>query len=114
MNAPNTKTISLDVIQDALECAGLNESVETVNDAYLGRGLNPSPCLSFVIEGGWPQRALCRFMVELGLWAQEAFDLGDLDDLNAPDVVRALSNVVSTDNLGMDTIVYFPGWTLVD
>jgi hypothetical protein len=101
-----TKTISRNDLEYVLANAEVEYSAETVNDTYSGRGMYGETCLSVVFVGKRIQRNLCRFMVELGM----AVDL----DYVTPSTATELADDVCTDDLGMDMIVYFPGWKLDD
>jgi len=91
----NTR-IDRDFIESALDNAGLTWN--DLGDSYSGRGM------SFILEGKRVQRDICRFFVWL---------TNDLtENLDGLDVANALADAVSTDDLGLDTIVYFPGWSL--
>jgi hypothetical protein len=97
-----TKTIDREVIECALNDAGLDWS--DLGDTYSGRGMYGERCLSFIVEGKRVQRDLCRFFI----WLTNNL-LEDGDDMDA---ATDLADAVSTDDLGLDMIVYFPGWTL--
>lgn len=112
--ATEAKTISRDFLRDMLEASGIN-NVETVNDTYSGRGMNGATCLSFVIEGHWGSvRKVAGFMATLA--STQAYDIvaADEDDMGVPVPAEDMAKALSLDDLGMDTIVYFPGWTLAD
>lgn len=114
MTTTETKTISRDLLQDVLEASEIF-NFDTINDTYSGRGMNGATCLSFVIEGHWgAMRKLAQFMATLA--ALQAYDVMENDSDQYGDIVPAqdMAKVVSLDDLGMDTIVYFPGWTLED
>lgn len=98
------KTFSRDDLEYVLDNAGIDYS--DLNDTYSGRGMIGNTCLSVTFTGKRIQRRLCSFFVELGM-AVEANDL----DVNA---VTELAEAVCTDDLGLDMIVYFPGWKLDD
>lgn len=78
-----------------------------ISDTYMGRhSVEQDPCLSIVFVGKRIQRDLCRFFAELGMAAEA-------NHLNADTVIR-LADAVCTDDLGLDMIVYFPGWKLTN
>lgn len=110
-----THTISRELVRDTMEAAGIEETVETLNDTYSGRAMFGATCMSFVIEGSWGiSRRVAKFFAVLA--ANEAYDMVD-EDPNAngsPTVAEYLAEALTIDNLGLDTIVYFPGWTLAD
>jgi hypothetical protein len=103
------KTIKRQVIADAMECAGIH-AISTINDTYDGRHVTGETCLSFVIEGKRVQRKLSRFFVELGIAAGVTSEGYEADQECS--MAQELADVVSTDDLGLDVIVYFPSWKL--
>lgn len=101
-----TNTITRSDLEYVLDQADVLYGEETINDTYSGRGMYGESCLSVVFEGKRIQRNLSRFFVELGMLAAaegEAISAGQACDM---------ADAVATDDLGLDTIVYFPGWTL--
>lgn len=107
-----SNTISRQLIEDALDFAGVEYN--DVRDTYSGRGMYGAKCLSFTITGKRIQRDLCRFFVDLGMAAENALNSDPDGDSDLGGKVYNLADAVSTDDLGLDMIVYFPGWTLVD
>lgn len=107
-----TNTISRELIEGALENAGVEYG--DINDTYSGRGMYGSRCLSFTIVGKRIQRQLCKFFVDLGMAAENALNSDPDGDDDLGGKVYNLADAVSTDDLGLDMIVYFPGWKLTD
>lgn len=104
------QVISRQIVEDALDNAGVDYN--GVNDTYSGRNMYDSKCLSFTIEGKRIQRDLCRFFVDLGMAAENALNSDPNGDNDLCGKVYNLADAVCTDDLGMDMIVYFPGWRL--
>lgn len=105
-------TISRQIIEDTLDQAGVDYN--DVNDTYSGRGMYGDTCLSFTIAGKRIQRDLCRFFVYLGMAGENDLNSAYDTDGGLYDKVVLLTEAVSTDDLGLDMIVYFPGWKLAD
>jgi len=108
MTSITAHTIAREFIEAALDNAGIDWN--DLNDTYSGRGMYSGRCLSFTIAGKRVQRDLCRFFVDLGMRAATAAHDGPV--AQAQGVAQRLAANVCTDDLGMDMIVYFPGWTL--
>jgi hypothetical protein len=105
-----SNTISLQTLTEALGNAGIDYNAVN-DDEYSGRGMNGATCLSFVIDGKRGiQRDLCQLFVWLTRQADDMDYLGNMDGTDAD--VSLLARDVCTDDLGMDMIVYFPGWKL--
>jgi hypothetical protein len=98
------KTISRDQIEYALNNAGIDFS--DLNDTYAGRGMYGETCLSFTLVGKRVQRSLCQFFV----WLTNEL----VEDQDGLGQAHQLAADVCTDDLGLDMIVYFPGWKLSD
>jgi len=99
-----TMTISRELIENALNDAGVDYN--DVNDTYSGRSMYGDTCLSFTIMGKRIQRSLCQFFVWL---------TNDLtEDPDGMEMAHRLAGDVCTDDMGLDMIVYFPGWKLAD
>lgn len=72
-----------------------------IHPAYSGRGCYGAYCWGMIL----PRDRVSRFLVELAL------ELAEHDDA---DTARELAGAARTDDMGLDTIVYFPGWLLTD
>jgi len=107
-----TNTISRELLENALDNAGVDYN--DVNDTYIGRNMYGERCLSFVIAGKRIQRDLCKFMVVLGMAAENDLNSAYDTDGELYGLVPMLAESVCTDDLGLDMIVYFPGWKLAD
>ena len=120
-------TLKRYVLDTVLENADLfiSEDGDTYDDnavglhqAYSGRGYGPKG-FGLVIEG---QRRIARFFTALGYVAGQ-YDADQTDELGPShladdfdtDRAVALADASETDSMGRTgTIVYFPGWTLVE
>lgn len=89
------KKISYDIVVDALDASGQDESVIYSN--YSGRGMFGSTCFGMVFDGS---RDLTRFFI----------CLADLDQELALDLVDSWQS----DSMGLSKIYYFPGWEIGD
>jgi hypothetical protein len=109
-----TNTISRDLIENTLDQAGVDYN--DVTDTYSGRGMYGTRCFAFTIAGKRIQRDLCKFFLELGRAAENEMNSASGDDVDDElfGKVANLAHAVCTDDLGLDMIVYFPGWTLAD
>ena len=81
----------LDAILDTARISG----DEDVRPDYSGRGMYGSTCLGIVLDND----AVSRFWVACGI---------ALDD----DIALNLAEAGRVDSMGMQTIIYFPKWTL--
>lgn len=103
-----TKTISRTDLAYVLDQTGFEFG--PISDTYMGlHSVEQDPCMSFILPGKRGiQRDLCRFFMELAVAMENhliRFSVKDAENLAAN---------VSTDDLGLDMIVYFPGWKLSD
>ncbi len=89
------RTYPLETIFDAL---GHGEGVRP--DGYSGRGMYGKTCAAITFPDA---QAVYRFFTQLGYFSAE-------DDRSSRDL-SDLVNTSRTDNMGMGTVVYFPGWT---
>lgn len=96
-------------LRDALETVGFREDDDDrfENDfggelsfyrEYSGRGMYGATCLGISVNGN---ASTTMFMLAV----REVLGLED---------TVYLANAMRSDNMGYDTIVYFPGWTFVD
>lgn len=89
------RTYPLDKIIDAAN----GDENDIRPDGYSGRGAYGKTCAAVTFPDA---QAIYRFFTQLGYYST-----GD-------DWSRELSDLVNasrTDSMGMDTVVYFPGWT---
>lgn len=91
-----TTSVPADTIIGAL-CNSDQGDEDSIYTNYSGRYMYGATCFGVVLSG---PVALARFMIEL---SQEDYDLA-LD----------LSQRMAVDNMGHDTIYYFPGYTIED
>lgn len=68
-------------------------------DGYSGRGMYGKTCAAVTFPNA---QAIYQFFTQLGYYSATDDASRDLSDL---------VNASRTDSMGMDTIVYFPGWT---
>lgn len=91
------RTYSLELIADAAD--GNLEDIRP--DGYSGRGMYGKTCASVTFPNA---QAIYQFFTQLGYYSATG------------DASRGLSDLVNasrTDSMGLDTVVYFPGWTFV-
>ena len=85
---------------DLFERAG----IEDIRDDYSGRGFAGTTCLGFIVPRHKTETALVAQVM-----AQAVYSAADLDEAtNAICDLEALFVGAKTDNMGLDTIVYFP------
>lgn len=96
-------------LRDALETVGFRDDGDdrfendfggelTLRRAYSGRGMYGSACFGIVVNG---PASTAMFMLAV----REVIGLED---------TVYLASAMQSDSMGYDTIVYFPGWALVD
>lgn len=100
---PTITAIPAQVITDAVY---ESDSGLRVYKDYSGRGMYGASC--FGVVGS--QRGLLKFFIELATTPD--FYAFDEFDVSGADLAIELADRVSTDNMGFDTIFYFPGYTL--
>jgi hypothetical protein len=99
------KTILRRYVEEACEAAGVD--LEGIREGYQGRGSYGS-CWGVVLRN---QALFIAELVEtIAIEAQE--ERWDIYEALRP-VVRMLGQA-KTDSMGLDMILYFPGWTLRD
>lgn len=101
-----SKTISRQDVENALEAAYIYED-GAIRESYEGR-FHAREGFGIVIEN--MARAF-SFFTALGVTGAEN-DESDEDDLFTSQDAYELSGNAQMDNMGLSTIVYFPGWTL--
>ena len=89
------RTYSLEKITDAA-----SETEDIRPDGYSGRGMYGKTCAAIMFPDA---QAVYRFFTQLGYFSAE-------DDRSSRDL-SDLVNASRTDGMGMDMVVYFPGWT---
>lgn len=96
--------IKRNLIEDALKAI----DIEDIREDYIGRGMYGKSCFGFV----GTHSDLIRFFIAL-VW-EAAHDLGrdEQEALVTIDLADELAQVASSDDMGRDTIFYFPGYTL--
>lgn len=92
---PSHQLISRDVLNDALDNAGLERTA--MRESYSGRNMYGDTCIGLTVA--YPSEVL-RFAAHLG-----AADADLADDL---------MDATRSDSMGKDMIYYWPGWTITD
>jgi hypothetical protein len=87
-------------------CGEADIDPEQVRNTYSGRGMFRATCPGFI--GGL--RDFGRFMASYGAWYESSFHNSGPGNNPAPGELVA---AVSQDNMGDETIYYFPGLELV-
>jgi hypothetical protein len=99
-------------LEELLAEAGVDEN--RVRWDYSGRGMYGRTCLGFV--GGVAD--LARFFYQVGLAValqeEEFTTRGEVEGALREEDARHLADVVTTDDVGRDTIFYFPGVRVED
>lgn len=90
------QTLDRTQIEDALFTAGLDE--DALYEGYSGRAMYGAEC--FGITGS--DSAITKFMIAL------AADTGESE------LAMELADSMRTDNMGLDKIAYFPGYTVAE
>lgn len=105
------KVVKREDIVNALEAADVYETEDAIRENYSGRGMYGDACFGIIVDG---MSHAFTFFTALGQVGTENDDYGDGED-SFLDSQKAyeLACAGRTDSMGMSTIVYFPGWTLV-
>ena len=101
-----TKTITRDFLDNAIGNGGVDGEIY---DSYSGRGMRDETCVGVTFERA---RDVFGFFASLGREVAESqeYDEPEVDSELASDLAR----VACQDSMGMSTIVYFPGFVLVE
>lgn len=95
-----TKTFPRDVFQSAVTNAEIDP--DNIREDYSGRGMYGEMCLGVTHES---PADLLRLFANLG-------EMTGTDGFTLQDKVWQLAGAARSDNMGYDTITYFPGWKL--
>lgn len=101
-----SRVIQRQLIDEALDCAGLYE-VDVRTD-YSGRGMSGATCLGIVCDS---ERSAFRLFAALGQISGER----TIEDENwEPEIVSDLAASALTDSMGRSLVVYFPRWEVAE
>lgn len=113
-----TNTIDRYTFEDALAVEGVIS--ESIGSDYTGRGMFGATCVSVTVSPSEVSRvplALSRYAEGLREEADECEDPEyDLDpemlseQRDLADLLDRMAESVSSDSMGLDMVVYFPGW----
>lgn len=97
--------LSFEIFEQVLETAELFDDEYTYRASYKGRGYAPEGFGLTVSSSG----AMARFLTAAGLVAGQR----ELEGYDSFDALR-FAKAMNTDNMGMGTILYWPGWKITD
>lgn len=103
------RVVSREVIEYAMDNAGM--STERLRPNYSGRAMYGAECFGIIVESLSDAFA---FFAQLGIIAAQNEENTAIEDTDYFDTgaVELLAARASSDSMGIDTIVYFPGWAL--
>lgn len=102
--------IKRELLEEILDEVGI-DLVSDVRWDYSGRGMYGRTCFGFVGDN----HLLVAFFAELGRhqgWFDESGDDDRYPDLDV--VLSSFQRALTTDNMGLNTIFYFPGVEIVE
>lgn len=100
----STTAFTAEDLTEALADVGLEDC--SVYPDYSGRGMCGDTCFGVVLAG----RDLPRLGLALACADRHATGEHDIEELT--ETVSGLLGAVRLDNMGRDSIAYFPGWVL--
>lgn len=104
MTDTKTRAITRRDLTDAMGRVGLTEY--EIREDYPGRGVNSRDCFAVSVSASDERRVYYALGVAFGYAeGSDAEDLGPWE---------RLMDRASSDNMGRDVIVYFPGFRLID
>lgn len=96
-------------LNNALEMAGVYDHEAAVRESYQGRGY-AADGFGIVVEN----IGTVAIMFAAMSWvAAENYHMDEESEFNDDTLLYSLGNSLRVDSMGLSTIVYFPGWTLV-
>lgn len=105
---PKTLTvIPRHVIEGALGEAEYDE----IRESYSGRGMYGGSCFGVVLPA---QREFSILIFGLGYESRDLEDSDNSEHQQLAENLHRMARVAQTDSMGMDIIVYFPGFVLGD
>lgn len=99
-------TIARELIETTCDTAAIDR--DEITNTYSGRGMYGERCFGVTVA----PRAMPRFLVTLG---STLTDLAHQRNQPGPtELATDLAFAATTDSMGREVIVYFPGWALTD
>ncbi len=101
-----SKNIPVQIIENIMDACELDS--DNIQHKYSGRSMYGENCFGIVFQG---VNNAFQFFTELGAYAYEV-DRDDLVSYTLQSDLERLAQVACMDSMGMDVIVYFPGYIL--